>query len=102
MEINIYSSYAVVIKGEYAYQDPETSTPDDIDFTEDTGESISVIEGGQLLDMLANEMSSALISSVEFTPGVIHISEFNPTTGESSEIDYYIRKVEPNEANKAS
>lgn len=100
MVIDIYSSYAVVIKGEYSYQNPETSTPDDIDFTEDTGESISIIEGGQLLDMLANEMSSALISSVEFNPGVVYISEFNPMTGESSDVYYYIRKVESNEADK--
>ena len=77
----------------YSYQDTETSTPGDINFSDGYDESERIDEGGELAAALASCLLDKDFSEITFGDNKIIIEFFDPTTGESSTLTYIIETV---------
>ena len=93
MEFNIYNKYKVKVINNYSYQDPETSTPRDISFSEGYDESERIDEGGDFAAALASCLLDKDFSEINFEDNKIIIEFFDPTSGESSTLTYILEVV---------
>ena len=93
MEFNIYNKYKVKVINNYSYQDPETSTTGDIDFSEGCDESERIDEGGDFAASLACCLLDKDFSEITFGDNKIIIEFFDPTSGESSTLTYILETV---------
>lgn len=93
MEFNIYNKYKVKVINNYSYQDPETSTPGDISFSEGCDESERIDEGGDFASALACCLLDKDFSGITFGDNKIIIEFFDPTSGESGTLTYILETV---------
>jgi len=88
MNINIYSSYKVKILTESNRLSEENITIYDNIFVKEKYENVKILDGGKLLEMIANNLNETYFSSLILSEKIIRFEYFNYNNGESWNIIY--------------
>ena len=99
MNINIYEDYKIKVTGDYTYLSEENETIYDNIFVKDKIDKEIILNGGKLLNLIANKLNEDYISEFVVVGNEIHFELFNYNNGESASICYKIKesKVSNNE-----
>ena len=90
MNINIYQKYIVRIKKEWIELSEENETIYDNIFEKGSNDIISIIDGGELLDKIADNLKRNYFSEFVVVGKKLHFEYFNYNNGESEHICYEI------------
>ena len=84
MNINIYQKYKVNISGRYSYLSEENETMYDNIFRTEDYTRMLVISGGELLEMIIQNLEKPDISEyyIDSVNNDLHFRYFNPNNGE--------------------
>ena len=90
MNINIYQKYKVKITKEWNELSEENETIYDNIFVKDKNEYIEILDGGKLLDMIADNLKENYFSEFVIVGKELHFEYFNYNNGESKSECYEI------------
>lgn len=90
MNINIYEEYKVKITKEWNELSEENETIYDNIFVKGNNEVILIIDGGELLNKIADNLKENYFSEFVIVGNTLHFEYFNYNNGESEHICYEI------------
>lgn len=90
MNINVYQKYKVKIKKEWIELSEENETIYDNIFEKGSNDITLIIDGGKLLDKIADNLKENYFSEFVVVGKELHFKYFNYNNGESEHICYEI------------
>ncbi len=90
MNINIYQKYKVKVKKEWSELSEENETKYDNIFEKGNNEVTLIIDGGELLEKIADNLKEQYFSEFVIVGKELHFEYFNYNTGENEHICYEI------------
>ena len=94
MNINIYQKYKVRITNDSTRLSEENETIYDNIFVDEKYENEIIIDGGKLMDQIAELLKDNYISEFVIVGKELHFKLFNYNNGETESICYYIEEIE--------